>query len=153
MTQPSWNLYYMTIAESVATRSSCIRRQVGAILVADHHIVSTGYNGTPSRTKNCNEGGCPRCSSTTPSLDGYERCLCVHAEQNTIALAARHGAVTNATTMYVTLRPCLSCLKIAIQAGIQQIVYKSTFDYEASESDYHRLLRESGMAMCQIGRE
>lgn len=101
----------MEIAWVVSSRSNCIRRAVGALIIVDQRIISTGYNGTPFGVKNCDEGGCPRCSSKKTRHQGYATCLCVHAEQNALLLAARQGTATNGATLYVTLRPCLSFLK------------------------------------------
>lgn len=149
-TRPSWDDYYVNIAWVVSSRSNCLRRSVGAIIVMRRSIVSTGYNGTPFRVKNCDEGGCPRCASDLPRQAGYDWCLCVHAEQNAIALAARHGTATEGGSLYVTLRPCFSCLKEAIQAGIHEIVYDQPFDYSAElEAAYQTLLAESGIVMRQ----
>lgn len=116
--------YFMGIAQAVALRSNCIRRKVGAIIVVEKRIVSTGYNGTPSGMANCFEGGCARCNSGDVVMgEGYEECLCVHAEQNAIFLAARHGTRVEGGTVYCTLAPCTTCLKACIQAGIDRFVF------------------------------
>jgi dCMP deaminase len=127
--RPSWDDYYTNITFVVASRSSCIRRQVGALIVMEHRIISTGYNGTPFGVPNCNEGGCPRCNSAVASLEGYDWCLCVHAEQNAIALAARQGTSTNGAEVYCTHRPCFGCLKELIQAGIRRVTYAEEMTY------------------------
>jgi dCMP deaminase len=148
--RPSWDDYYMNMAWDASTRSNCQRRPVGALIVVKRSIVSTGYNGTPFGVKNCTEGGCPRCASDAPRHQGYETCLCVHAEQNAVLLAARHGTATNLARLYVTLRPCFGCLKEVIQAGIQEIVYDQPFDYDGGmERVYQTLLVEAGVAMRQ----
>ena len=148
--RPSWDDYFISIARVVASRSNCLRRPVGAIIVADKRIVSTGYNGTPFGVQNCDEGGCARCASDLPRQAGYDWCLCVHAEQNAIALAARQGTATDGARLYVTLRPCFGCLKEAVQAGIREIVYDQPFDYEPElEEAYQLLLRQSGLVMRQ----
>ena len=148
--RPSWDDYFINIAWVVASRSSCSRRSVGALIVMDRRIVSTGYNGTPFGVKNCNEGGCPRCASTTLSGAGYDWCLCVHAEENAIALAARQGTATDGANLFVTLRPCFGCLKEAVQAGIREIVYDQPFDYDVDlEAAYQTLLAGSGIALRQ----
>ena len=149
--RPSWDDYYINIARVVASRSSCSRRTVGALIVMDRRIVSTGYNGTPFGVKNCDEGGCPRCSSDAPVQAGYDWCLCVHAEQNAIALAARQGTATDGASLYVTLRPCFGCLKEAVQAGIREIVYDQPFDYSPDlEGAYQSLIEQSGMTLRQV---
>jgi len=148
--RPSWDDYYINIAWVVSSRSSCLRRSVGALIVMERRIVSTGYNGTPFGVTNCDEGGCPRCASATVSGAGYDWCLCVHAEQNAIALAARQGTATDGASLYVTLRPCFGCLKEAVQAGIHEIVYDQPFDYDADlEAAYQTLLAGSSIALRQ----
>lgn len=149
-TRPSWDDYFTHIAWVASSRSNCLRRHVGAVIVVRRSIVSTGYNGTPFGVKNCDEGGCPRCASDLPRQAGYDWCLCVHAEQNAIALAARQGTATEGASLYVTLRPCFGCLKEAVQAGIRTIVYDQPFDYAPEiEPAYQQLLAESGLAMRQ----
>lgn len=154
MTRPGWDEYYMGIAEAVSLRSSCLRRRVGALIVVRSAIISTGYNGTPMGVRNCSEGGCPRCASDAPSGAGYDSCLCVHAEQNAFALAARHGSATLGGTLYTTLRPCFGCAKEAIQAGIREMVFASPFAYgEHLEDVFRRLIAESGVTLrpCATG--
>jgi dCMP deaminase len=151
MNRPSWDRYFMNIAQNVAERSNCIRRQVGAVIVKDLNIISTGYNGTPMGVRNCFDGGCPRCASDTPSGEGLDSCLCVHAEQNAVAFAARHGARTEGGALYTTLRPCFWCLKESIQAGLVKIVYVEPYEYEPElEEAYQGLVRESGLQMIQL---
>ena len=146
--RPSWDDYYINIAWVVASRSSCIRRRVGALIVVERRIISTGYNGTPFGVKNCDEGGCPRCASEAPQGAGLEYCLCVHGEQNAIALAARQGTATEDASLYVTTRPCFNCLKEAVQAGIREVIYDQPYDYDADlEAAYQLLLTESGLVM------
>ena len=128
--KPSWDDYFMRLATVAATRSNCLRRRVGAIIVVNRSIVSTGYNGTPFGTKNCDEGGCPRCASDAPPFTGYDACLCMHAEANAISLAARRGTAIEGGTLYCTLRPCFGCLKGIIQAGIHEVVYGEPFNYQ-----------------------
>jgi dCMP deaminase len=148
----NWQSYYLSIAAAVAARGSCSRRKVGAVIVVDGAIVSTGYNGTPSGVRNCNEGGCDRCAGSTPPGAGYELCLCVHAEQNAISQAARRGNATDDGTLYCTLRPCFGCVKSAVQAGIYNLVYSEQHDgaYDVlAERTYERLLGESGATLTQ----
>jgi dCMP deaminase len=121
---------------------------VGALVVVDYRIISTGYNGTPFGVKNCNEGGCPRCASNIPSFEGYEKCFCVHAEQNALVLAARQGTATNNASLYVTLRPCFGCLKEISQAGIREVVFDQNFDYgNEMEGAYQTLTTEAGIVL------
>ena len=146
--RPGWDDYYMAIARTVATRSSCVRRQVGALIVVDKAIIATGYNGTPMGVRNCDDGGCPRCASDAPPGAGYDTCVCVHAEQNAIVLAARHGNATQGGVLYATLRPCFGCAKESIQAGIRELVYDEPYEYGAGlEEAYRRLIEESGILL------
>jgi dCMP deaminase len=125
MLRPDWDEYYMTIAMAVRRRASCTGNRVGAILVTGGRVIATGYNGTPQGMKNCEEGGCPRCNlrEQFKSGEGYDLCLCVHAEQNALLAAARFGIATAGSTMYTTMRPCFGCAKEALQAKVVQVVY------------------------------
>ena len=127
--RPTWDEYFMEIANVVAKRSNCSRRHVAAVIVKDHHILSTGYNGTPHGTKNCFEGGCPRCSGRAASGTHLDECLCVHAEQNAICQAAFHGAAVKGATIYVTISPCLTCAKLIVNAGIEEVVYGGDYSF------------------------
>jgi len=148
MKRPSWDEYFMNIAHEAAKRANCIRRQVGAIIQKDRIIISTGYNGTPMGVKNCFDGGCLRCLSDAAPGEGYDTCICVHAEENAIVLAARHGASTNGAVLYSTLRPCFGCTKLCIQAGIKEVVYDQDFRYEPGlEEAYAALILEAGVTM------
>jgi dCMP deaminase len=154
MARPAWDDYYLGIAEAVAARANCARRRVGAVIVVNNAIIATGYNGTPIGVRNCNEGGCPRCASDAPTGAGYDACICVHAEQNAIVFAARHGNATNGGVLYTTLRPCFGCAKEAIQAGIRRIVFAESFAYDpALEDVYRRLIQESGIELVQQRRD
>lgn len=127
MKTPSWDEYFMAIAHVVASRSTCSRRQVAAVIVKDNRIISTGYNGTPRGIKNCNEGGCPRCNSTVPSGKSLDECLCSHAEENAITQAAYHGISVKGATLYTTFSPCLMCAKMIINSGIACVVYNECY--------------------------
>lgn len=134
--------YFMGIAQAVALRSNCVRRKVGAIITVDKRIVSTGYNGTPSGMANCFDGGCARCNADEVVEGvGYEECLCVHAEQNAIFLAARHGTRVDGGTLYTTLSPCITCLKAALQSGVHRIVYgEAAMSIDLDMTEYNRLV-------------
>jgi dCMP deaminase len=148
--RPGWDEYYVAISRTVATRSNCCRRKVGAIIVVENAIIATGYNGTPMGVRNCTDGGCPRCASDAPTGAGYDACICVHAEQNAIVMAARHGNATKGGRLYTTLRPCFGCAKESIQAGIREIVFAEPFGYGPELEDvYQRLIRESGIVLRQ----
>jgi len=129
--RPDWDEYFMMIAKVAALRSNCLKRKVAAIVVKDKRIISTGYNGTPRGTRNCNEGGCPRCNSLIESGSNLEQCLCSHAEENAITQAAYHGISLKDSTLYSTYSPCLICTKMIINAGICEVVYQA--DYPLNE--------------------
>ena len=138
--RPDWDKYFMNIAEVVASRSNCSRRHVAAVIVKEHRIISTGYNGTPRGIKNCFEGGCPRCGSDTPSGKHLEECLCSHGEENAIVQAAYHGISVKDGTLYTTYSPCLLCAKMIINAGLKEVVYKDRYSIDGTSM---RLLKES----------
>ncbi|MDD5023287.1 MAG: cytidine/deoxycytidylate deaminase family protein [Candidatus ainarchaeum sp.] len=142
MDRPTWDEYFMNIAKAVASRSNCVKRKVAAIIVRDKRIISTGYNGTPRGTKNCNEGGCPRCNSFSESGKNLEECLCSHGEENSIVQAAYHGISVKDSTIYTTFSPCLLCTKMIINSGIKEVVYNSK--YPLGESAL-KLLKEAGV--------
>ncbi|KAK4524511.1 hypothetical protein GAYE_SCF04G2412 [Galdieria yellowstonensis] len=112
--RPSWNTYFIRIAHLAATRSNCMKRRVGALVVRDNRIVSTGYNGTPIGTRNCNESGCIRCNSFASAGHYLDECLCLHAEENAIIEAGRERCKN--ATLYSNVFPCLSCAKKIVQA-------------------------------------
>lgn len=140
--RPEWDEYFMKIAQVASTRSNCIKRKVGAVIVKDMRIVSTGYNGTVRRARNCNEGGCPRCNSLADSGTNLEACLCSHGEENAIVTAAYHGISVKDATLYTTLAPCLICTKMIINSGIIEVVYNA--NYPLNDVSF-RLLQETGV--------
>ncbi len=142
VTRPSWDEYFMKIARIASLRSNCMKRKVAAVVVKDRRIISTGYNGTPRGTKNCNEGGCPRCNSMAPSGTQLGECLCSHAEENAIVQAAYHGIGVGGSTIYSTFSPCLICTKMIINSGIEEVVYD--LDYPLNEVA-QGLLEEAGV--------
>lgn len=144
--RPDWDEYFMSIAKVVASRSNCIKRKVAAIIVKDRRIVSTGYNGTPRGTKNCNEGGCPRCNDLSSEGDKLEECLCSHAEENSITQAAYHGISLKDSSLYCTFAPCLICTKMIINAGIKEVVYN--MDYSLNDASF-RLFKEASVKIRQ----
>ena len=123
MERPSWNEYFMDITRLVARRSTCMRRQVGAVMVKEKNILATGYNGTPSGIKHCDVTGCLREQLQVPSGERHELCRGLHAEQNAIIQAARHGVNISGSTLYCTNSPCIICTKMLINAGIRNVVY------------------------------
>ena len=145
--RPSWDVYFMNIARMAALRSNCIKRKVAAVIVRDKRIISTGYNGTPRGTKNCNEGGCPRCNSFGESGKGLEDCLCSHAEENSITQAAYHGSSIKGATIYTTFSPCLLCTKLIINSGIIEVVYATRYSIDQVSTN---LLKEAGIKIRQM---
>ena len=146
--RPSWDEYFMSIARVVSSRSNCVKRKVGAVIARDRRIVSTGYNGTPRGTRNCNEGGCPRCNGVAESGTRLDECLCSHAEENAITQSAYHGVSVRGGTIYTTFCPCLMCTKMIINAGLEEVVYDAHFPLgEVSIG----LLREAGVKIRQFG--
>lgn len=127
--RPDWDEYFMDIAHVVARRGNCSRRKVAALIVADHRIISTGYNGTPKGILNCQEGGCPRCNSTAASGENLGECICAHAEENAIVQAAYHGISVKGSMLYCLLSPCLMCTKMIINAGIIEVVYENEYHF------------------------
>lgn len=121
--RPSWEEYFMDIARLVARRSTCLRRQVGAVMVKEKNILATGYNGTPSGITHCADTGCLREQLKVPSGERHELCRGLHAEQNAIIQAARHGINISGATLYCTNSPCIICTKMLINAGIRKVVY------------------------------
>jgi dCMP deaminase len=142
--RPEWDEYFLNIAKVVASRSNCIKRKVAAIIVKDRRVISTGYNGTPRGAKNCNEGGCPRCSSMAQSGTSLEECVCCHGEENAITQAAYHGTSLKGATLYTTFAPCLLCTKMIINSGIIEVVYNQ--DYPLNDRAM-ALLRECGVQL------
>jgi dCMP deaminase len=125
--RPSWDEYFMQIVELVKTRSTCLRRQVGALIVKEKRILSTGYNGAPSGCRHCAEIGCLRDELNIPSGERHELCRAIHAEQNAIVQAAYSGTSIKGGTMYVTHQPCVLCAKMMINAGIEKVVFKGDY--------------------------
>jgi dCMP deaminase len=145
--RPSWDTYFVSIARQVASRSNCVKRRVGAVIVVDRRIVSTGYNGTPRGVRNCNEGGCPRCNAFAEGGARLDECLCSHAEENAITQAAYHGVSVRGGSIYTTFSPCLQCTKMIINAGLEEVAYSA--DYPLGEVAL-ALLREAGVKVRQV---
>lgn len=123
----SWDDYFMSIADLVAQRSTCLRRKVGAVAVLDKRIISTGYNGAPSGMRHCEEVGCLRQELGIPSGQRHEICRAVHAEQNVIIEAARFGISLFGAELYCTTLPCLICAKMLINCGIKRVFYREAY--------------------------
>lgn len=133
----------MTIAADVARRSTCLRRQVGAILVVDRRLLATGYNGAPTGVPHCSESGCLRQQMAVPSGERHELCRGLHAEQNAIIQAAKYGVHIQGATLYTTHHPCSMCAKVAINAGVRRIVCRHDYPDDLGKS----LLAQGGVQL------
>ncbi|MBW1858878.1 MAG: cytidine/deoxycytidylate deaminase family protein [Deltaproteobacteria bacterium] len=146
MSRPSWKTYFMDIAFLVAKRSTCLRRQVGAIAVTDKRILATGYNGAPSGLAHCLEVGCLREELGVPSGERHELCRGLHAEQNVIIQAAYHGVSIKGATLYCTNLPCSICSKMLINAGIGDVVYQEGY----ADSMTEEMLQAAGVTLIRV---
>ena len=144
--RPTWDEYFMAIVSDVASRSTCCRRKVGAILVKDKRIIATGYNGGPTGLAHCLDIGCLREKLNIPSGQQHELCRGVHAEQNAIIQAARYGVDTDGSVLYCTTQPCAQCTKMLLNAGVKEIVFRDGYP-DGLALD---LLQESGIAFRKI---
>ncbi|MBW2710230.1 MAG: cytidine/deoxycytidylate deaminase family protein [Deltaproteobacteria bacterium] len=144
--RPSWNQYFMSITRMVATRSTCLRRHVGAILVKENRILATGYNGAPAGLKHCIEVGCLREKASIPSGTRHELCRALHAEQNAIVQAAYHGISIAGSTLYCTNKPCVICSKMLINSGIKKIFFDEAYDDALADA----LLDEAGIKIMRF---
>ena len=146
MSRPPWDEYFMKIVDLVKTRSTCLRRQVGALIVKDKRILASGYNGAPAGVSHCDEVGCLRQQLNIPSGERHELCRAIHAEQNAIVQAAYSGTSVRGATMYVSLQPCSLCAKLMINAGITKLVYRGLYPDELSLS----MLNEAGIELVNF---
>ncbi len=145
--RPSWENYFMDIAMLVAKRSTCLRRAVGAIIVKDKRILSTGYNGAPTGVRHCVEVGCLREKLGIDSGKMHELCRGIHAEQNAIIQAAYHGVSVKGASVFCTNLPCSICAKMIINAGIRQIFYRSGYADQLSKE----MLQEANVELIHLG--
>lgn len=143
----TWDDYFMKMAYLATERSTCLRRQVGAVLVKDNKVIATGYNGACRKTVDCLELGCLRDELGIPSGTRAEICRAVHAEQNAIIQAALSGASTKGATMYCTHSPCIICAKMMVNAEISRSVINEKY----SESDYVELFKQAGIEVTFLG--
>jgi len=143
----SWEAYFMEIAKLVARRSTCLRRQVGAVLVKDKKILATGYNGAPTGLEHCTDVGCMREDLNIPSGERHELCRGLHAEQNAIIQAAYHGVSIQGSTLFCTNLPCSICIKMVINAGITTVVFLNGYA-DALSLD---LIAKSGVKLIKFG--
>ena len=143
MSRPNWDEYFMQIAHLVSQRSTCLRRQVGAIIVKDKRILSTGYNGVPAGLKPCQEVGCLRNQQIVPSGQRHELCRGLHGEQNAIIQAALYGVGIKGSSLYSTHLPCSLCAKMLVNAGIKEIIFSDGYADDLSL----QILKEAGIPL------
>lgn len=144
-----WDSRFMKMADFIGSWSSCYQenRQVGAVIVRDKRIITTGYNGAPSGVKSCKEKGeCLRKKLNIASGTRLESCYAVHAEQNAIAQAAKLGESVDGATIYVTHQPCTICTKMIINSGIKKVIYRNGYPDEFSKV----LLDEAGVTLIKF---
>lgn len=150
MKRPTWDEYFMEMAELTAKRATCSRRQVGAVIVRDNRAVATGYNGAPRGLAHCEEkGGCLRQKLNIPSGQRHELCRALHAEQNAIISAASMGNAIEGGTIYITHQPCVICAKMIVNAGIRRIVVREGYPDELSME----ILDEAGLKVERLGEK
>ncbi len=147
--RPSWDSYFMQMAQVVAGRSTCLRRQVGAVMVKEKQILSTGYNGSPSGLQHCDEVGCLRQSLGVPSGERHEICRAVHAEQNALVQAAKHGVAITGADLYTTHQPCVLCTKLLINAGIKRVIYTHSYPDQLAV----KMAKEAGLDLVNFGED
>lgn len=147
--RPSWDSYFMQMAQVVAGRSTCLRRQVGAVMVKDKQILSTGYNGSPSGLQHCDEIGCLRQSLGVPSGERHEICRAVHAEQNALVQAAKHGVAITGADLYTTHQPCVLCTKLLINAGIIRVIFTHSYPDQLAVN----MAKEAGLKLIKFGED
>jgi len=146
--RPTYDEYFMEMAHVVSKRSTCIRRNVGAILVKDKHILSTGYNGAPKGLKHCSEVGCIRKELKVPSGQRHELCRGLHAEQNAIIQAAVFGVSIKNSVLYCTDTPCVVCVKMLINAGVKEIIYSGDYPDDLAK----KMLGESNIKIRRLNK-
>ncbi|MDR0398432.1 MAG: cytidine/deoxycytidylate deaminase family protein [Endomicrobium sp.] len=144
--RPSWDEYFMKLAWLVAERSTCERHHVGAVIVRDKRIFTTGYNGAASGTKDCLSLGCLRNAMNIPSGQRHEICRAIHAEQNAIIQGGYHGINIKGSTLYCTHSPCVLCAKMIVNAGIKKVVA----DIEYPDTTFKELFSEAGVEFSTL---
>jgi len=151
--RPSWDAYFMALAKLAASRSTCLSRPAGAVIVLDRQVISSGYNGSMPGVPHCSdEGQCYRRSIGAADAGKYDFCRSIHAEANAIALAAKKGVSVDGGTIYMTMFPCYVCTKLLVRAGIKEIVYEFGYESKNAERDRHweEALGEAKMKVRQV---
>lgn len=144
--RPTWDAYFMRLADLAALRSNCMKRRVGCVIVKDNRVVATGYNGTPRHLTNCNEGGCSRCNQGQGSGAGLSTCLCLHAEENALLEAGRDRIAGENSILYCNTCPCLTCSIKIVQSGIRQVVYAQSYSMDERS---HSVMSEARIVLRQ----
>ncbi|WWD01613.1 hypothetical protein V866_008558 [Kwoniella sp. B9012] len=144
--RPGWDTYFMTLASLASHRSNCMKRRVGALLVRSKRILSTGYNGTPRGTKNCNMGGCWRCNGSARGGEALDECLCLHAEENALLEAGRER-IGDDSVIYCNTCPCLRCSVKIVQCGVREVVYNQSYSMDEASA---AVLKEGGVILRQL---
>ena len=145
--RPTWDEYFMEMAELARQRSTCLRRGVGAGIVTAHRVIATGYNGVPKGIRHCEETGCLRQQLNVPSGKMHELCRGLHAEPNAIIQAACMGSSIEGGTLYCTTQPCVICTKMIINAGIKRVVIKESYPDELAQE----MAKEAGLVIDVMG--
>ncbi len=145
--RPPWDEYFMSIAQLVAGRSTCLRRSVGAVIVKDRRILATGYNGAPAGLPHCEETGCIREKLNVPHGERHELCRGIHAEQNAIIQSANYGTGISGSAIYTTHHPCSVCAKMIINAGINRVISADGYPDELASE----LLAQAGIPVVFLG--
>ncbi|CAK9685698.1 Cytidine and deoxycytidylate deaminase zinc-binding region family protein [Candida parapsilosis] len=143
--RPTWDSYFMRLADLAALRSNCMKRRVGCVIVRDNRVVATGYNGTPRHLTNCNQGGCSRCNKGHGSGASLSTCLCLHAEENALLEAGR-DRIRDDSVLYCNTCPCLTCSIKIVQSGIREVVYAQSY---SMDQDSHRVMSEANITIRQ----
>jgi dCMP deaminase len=144
--RPSWDEYFLEMAQLVSKRSTCLRRQVGAVAVRDKRVLATGYNGAPSGLAHCTDIGCIRQKAKIPSGQRQELCRGLHAEQNVIIQAGIHKVDLKGSTLYVTNQPCVTCTKMLISSGVKEIIISDGYP----DTLARRMLKEAKIKLKRV---
>lgn len=148
--RPTWDSYFMRLANLAALRSNCMKRRVGCVIVRGNRVVATGYNGTPRHLTNCNQGGCDRCNKGQGSGAALSTCLCLHAEENALLESGRdriNGNDNEGSVLYCNTCPCLTCSIKIVQSGIKEVVYDQSY---SMDSQTHKIMNEANINLRQF---
>lgn len=149
-TRPKWDEYFMRIAVQIGHRSNCMKRKVGAVIVNRNRIVTTGYNGTSTKSKNCTDGGCSRCNRNTGTGVDLGNCFCLHAEES--AFLEAKGTDCEGGSLYVTLSPCRLCARKILQMRIKKVFYLDSYAEDQTVIDLFEEHRVSFIKSSLSGR-